>query len=45
MQERVFNTSNIEVMFHHELIGISGEQVVQKRRLSIIKPKKKKERS
>lgn len=30
MQERVFNTPNIEVMFHHELIGISGDQVVQK---------------
>lgn len=30
VQERVFKTQNIEVMFHHELIGISGEQVVQK---------------
>lgn len=30
MQERVFNTANIEVLFHHELIGISGEKVVEK---------------
>lgn len=30
MQERVFETPNIKVLFHHELIGISGEKVVQK---------------
>lgn len=30
MQERVFKTANIEVLFHHELIGISGEKVVEK---------------
>ena len=30
MQERVFETPNIKVLFHHELIGISGDKVVQK---------------
>lgn len=30
MQERVINTPNIEMMYHHELVGISGENVVQK---------------
>lgn len=30
MQERVFNTPNIEVLFHHELIGMTGEKVVEK---------------
>lgn len=30
MQERVFETPNISVLFHHELIGISGEKVVEK---------------
>lgn len=30
MQERVFNTPNIEVLFHHELIGLIGEKVVEK---------------
>lgn len=30
MQERVFNTPNIEVLFHHELIGLTGEKVVEK---------------
>lgn len=30
MQERVFNTPNIEVLFHHELIGLKGEKVVER---------------
>lgn len=30
MQERVKNTSNIEVLFHHELEGIAGNNVVEK---------------
>lgn len=30
MQERVFNTPNIEVLFHHELIGLTGDKVVEK---------------
>lgn len=30
MQERVFNTPNIEVLFHHELIGLQGDKVVEK---------------
>lgn len=30
MQERVFNTPNLKVMFHHELIGLKGEKVVEK---------------
>lgn len=29
VQERVLNTPNIEIMFHHELIGIDGDKVVQ----------------
>lgn len=29
MQERVFNTPNIEVMFNHELVGLGGDKVVQ----------------
>lgn len=29
MQDRVFKTENIEVMFHHELKGISGEKAVE----------------
>lgn len=29
MQERVFNTSNIEVLFEHETIGLFGEKVVE----------------
>lgn len=33
MQERVFSTPNIQVLFHHELTGISGEGVVQKAHL------------
>lgn len=33
MQERVLNTPNIKVLYHHELIGISGEKVVQKAHL------------
>lgn len=30
MQERVFNTPNIEVLFHHELIGLQGDKAVEK---------------
>ena len=30
MQEKVFKTQNIEVMFNHELIGLEGDMVVQK---------------
>ncbi|MDD3458950.1 MAG: FAD-dependent oxidoreductase, partial [Weeksellaceae bacterium] len=30
MQERVLKNSKIEVMFYHELIGMSGQQVVEK---------------
>lgn len=30
MQERVFNTPNITVMFNHELIGLEGDKVVEK---------------
>lgn len=30
MQERVFNTPNLKVMFHHELIGLEGDKVVEK---------------
>lgn len=30
MQERVFNTPNITVLFHHELIGLEGDKVVEK---------------
>lgn len=30
MQERVLNTSNIEVLFNHELESLSGETVVEK---------------
>ncbi len=33
MQERVFNTPNITVLFHHELIGMEGEKVVEKARI------------
>src|SRR5690606_9994762 len=33
MQERVFNTPNITVMFHHELIGLEGEKVVEKAKI------------
>lgn len=33
MQERVFNTPNIEVLFHHELIGLEGEKVVEKAKI------------
>ncbi|MDX9704284.1 MAG: thioredoxin-disulfide reductase [Weeksellaceae bacterium] len=33
MQERVFATPNIKVLFHHELTGISGDLVVQKAHL------------
>jgi thioredoxin reductase (NADPH) len=30
MQERVFNTPNLTVMFNHELIGLEGDKVVEK---------------
>lgn len=30
MQERVFNTPNLTVLFHHELIGLEGDKVVEK---------------
>lgn len=30
MQEEVFKTPNIEVMFNHELLGLEGDMVVQK---------------
>lgn len=30
MQERVFKTENIEILFHHELEGMSGDGVVEK---------------
>lgn len=30
MEERVMKTQNIEVLFHHELEGLSGENVVEK---------------
>lgn len=30
MQERVFNTPNITVLFNHELIGLEGDKVVEK---------------
>ena len=30
MAERVKNTENIEILFHHELEGLSGEKVVEK---------------
>ncbi len=30
MQEEVFKTQNIEVMFNHELLGLEGDMVVQK---------------
>ncbi|MFV0305387.1 MAG: thioredoxin-disulfide reductase [Moheibacter sp.] len=30
MQERVFGTPNIKVLFNHELAGLSGEKVVEK---------------
>lgn len=30
MEERVKNTPNIEILFHHELEGMSGEKVVEK---------------
>jgi len=33
MQERVFNTPNITVMFNHELIGMEGEKVVEKAKI------------
>ena len=33
MQERVFNTPNIEVLFHHELIGLEGDKVVEKAKI------------
>lgn len=33
MQERVFNTPNITVMFHHELIGLEGEKAVEKAKI------------
>ena len=33
MQERVFNTPNITVMFHHELIGLEGDKAVEKAKI------------
>src|SRR5690606_18685271 len=33
MQERVFNTPNIQVLFHHELIGLEGDKVVEKAKI------------
>lgn len=30
MEQRVMNTPNIEVLFHHELEGLSGDKVVEK---------------
>lgn len=33
MQERVFNTPNLKVMFNHELIGLEGDKVVEKAKI------------
>lgn len=43
MQDRVFETPNISVLFHHELIGISGEKVVQKAHIINNQTQEKKE--
>ncbi len=33
IQERVFNTPNITVLFHHELVGLEGDKVVEKAKI------------
>ena len=35
MQDRVANTPNLEVLYNHELIGLEGEQVVEKAKIII----------
>lgn len=43
MQDRVFKTANIKMMFNHELIGIEGDKVVQKAKIINNKTQEKSE--